>query len=62
MCKMNSIVNRFLLNGDKFMPEIHLKQLRFTYIACGIFTKVQTQKEFKNLKKQEIQDISATMN
>ena len=25
--------------GDKFMPEIHLKWLGFTYIACGPFTK-----------------------
>ena len=36
---MNEIVNNFLLAGDKFMPEIHLKQLAFTYRACGPFTK-----------------------
>ena len=24
---------------DKFMPEMHLKQPRFTYSACGLFTK-----------------------
>ena len=36
---MNEIVNKFLLAGDKFMPEMHLKQLRFTYSACGPFTK-----------------------
>ena len=24
--KMNEIVNKFLLEGDKFMPEIHLRQ------------------------------------
>ena len=29
--KMNETVNTFLLAGDKFMPEMHLKQLgRFT--------------------------------
>ena len=39
MYKMNEIVNKFLLVGDKFMPEIHLKQLGFTYSACGLFTK-----------------------
>ena len=40
MCiKMNEIVNKFLLAGDKFMPEIHLKQPGFTYSACGPFTK-----------------------
>ena len=36
---MNEIVNMFLLAGDKFMPEIHLKQPGFTYSACGPFTK-----------------------
>ena len=52
---MNEIVNKFLLAGDKFMPEMHLKQPGFTYSACGPFTK--TKKEYKNLKKQEIYDI-----
>ena len=28
--KMNEIVNKVLSAGDKFMPEIHLKQPRFT--------------------------------
>ena len=36
---MNSIINKFLLAGDKFMPEMHLKQPGFTYSACGPFTK-----------------------
>ena len=36
---MNKIVNTFLLTSDKFMPEIHLKQLEFTYSTCGPFTK-----------------------
>ena len=36
---MNEIVNKFLLVGDKFMPEMHLKQLGFTYSACGPFAK-----------------------
>ena len=35
----NEIVNKLLLVGDKFMPEMHLKQPRFTYSACGPFTK-----------------------
>ena len=35
---MNEIVNKFLLVGDKFMPELHLKQPGFTYSACGPFT------------------------
>ena len=37
--KMNEIVNKFLLVGDKFMPEMHLKQPGFTYSACGPFTE-----------------------
>ena len=36
---MNAIVNKLLLAGDKFMPEIHLRQPGFTYSACGPFTK-----------------------
>ena len=36
---MNEIVNKFLLEGDKFMPELHLKQPGFTYSACGPFTR-----------------------
>ena len=36
--KMNEIVNTLLLAGDKFMPEMHLKQLGFTYSVCGPFT------------------------
>ena len=37
--KMNEIVNKFLLVGDKFLPELHLKQLGFTYSASGPFAK-----------------------
>ena len=36
---MNEIVNKFLLAGDKFMPEMHLRQPGFTYSACGSFIK-----------------------
>ena len=36
---MNEIVNTLLLVGDKFMREMHLRQPRFTYSACGPFTK-----------------------
>ena len=36
---MNETVHRFSLAGDKFMSEIHLKQLEFTYSACKPFTK-----------------------
>ena len=36
---MNDIINKFLLVGDKFMSEMHLRQPVFTYSACGPFTK-----------------------
>ena len=36
---MNNVINKFLLAGDKFAPEIHLRQPQFTYSACGPFTK-----------------------
>ena len=36
---MDNLINKFLLAGDKFMPEIHLRQPQFTYSACGPFTR-----------------------
>ena len=51
---MNEIVNKFLLAGNKFIPEMHLKQpaalgkLGFAYSACGPFTKNKERiQEFK---------------
>ena len=38
---MDDIINKFLLVGDKFMPEMHLRQPGFTYSACGPFTKTK---------------------
>ena len=36
---MNENGHKFLLVGDKFMPEMHLKQAGFTCSACGLFTR-----------------------
>ena len=36
---MNNTINKLLLAGDNFMPEMHLRQPQFTYSACGPFTK-----------------------
>ena len=47
--KMNAIINKFCLPGDKFMPEMCLKQPGFTYSACGPFTK--NKERIKNFKK-----------
>ena len=45
---MKNIINKFLLAGDKFMPEMHLRQPRFVYSACGPFTRHKERiKEFK---------------
>ena len=33
------IINKFLLVGDKFMPEMHLRQPQFVYSACSPFTR-----------------------
>ena len=52
---MNEIVDKFLLAGDKFMTEIHLRQPGFTCSACGTFTK--NKEAYKNLKKPKIHDI-----
>ena len=36
---MNEIVSKFLLGGDRFMPEMHLRKPGFTYNVCGPFKK-----------------------
>ena len=58
--KINEVVNRLLLVGDTFMPEIHLKQPGFTYSACGLFTK--NKERIQNLKKREILTIFTKTN
>ena len=59
---MTEIVNKFLLAGDKFMPEMHLKQSEFAQLIMLVDHLLKTKKEFKNLKKQEIQNIFTEMN
>ena len=46
---MNNIIDKFLLPGDKFMPEMHLRQPHFVYSACGPFTR--HKERIKNLNK-----------
>ena len=50
---MNYIFNKFLLNGDRFMPKLHLRQPGFTYSACGLLTKhrERTQKFIERGKR-----------
>ena len=64
---MNEIVSNFLLAGNKFMPEMHLRQPEFTYSTCEPFTKnkeklKETLKNLKNLKKREIYKIFIKIN
>ena len=53
MNKVNSIINKFLLAGDKFMPELHLVDpIVKKYSACGPFTKhTQRIQDFLNTGK-----------
>ena len=57
---MNKIINKFLLAGDTFIPEMHLRQPGFTYSACGTFTK--NKEIIQKFKKQEIQAVFIKMN
>ena len=52
---MNKIVNKYLSEGDKFMPEMHLRQPRFSIVLVNHLQI--TKKEYKNLNKQEIHDM-----
>ena len=51
---MNKIIHNYLLTGDRFMSELHLKQPGFAYSACGTFTKhcerIQKFREKDSLK------------
>ena len=58
------MVNKFLLAGDKFMPEMHLQQPGFTYSACGAFTnnkerirKVKETGDTSSIYKDELDKV-----
>ena len=55
---MNEMVNKFLLAGEKFTPEMQLRQL--TIIPVNHLLKTNTG--YKNFKKQNIQDIFTKTN
>ena len=45
---MNQVINKFLLAGDKFIPEMHLRQPQFVYSVCGPYTRHKERiKKFK---------------
>ena len=57
--KISEIYNKFLLEGNEFMPEMHLKQPQFTYNACGSFTKnkerIQETGDISYIYKNELE-------
>ena len=59
--KMNAIINKFLLAGDRFMSEMRLKQSHFTYSACGPFTRNKGRiKKFKKIRRFNIDTFIRT--
>ena len=57
---MNNTINKLLLAGDKFMPEIHLGQPQLLTVLVDHLLNMN--KEFKSLKKLETQTIYIKMN
>ena len=57
---MNEIINKFLLGGDQFMPEMHLDILvnlvNLDLHIVLVEHLLKRKKGYKNTKKQEIQD------
>ena len=63
---MNNTINEFLLAGDKFMPEMHLRQPAVLgnqdLLIVLADHLLRIKKEYKSLNKLEIQDIFTKMN
>ena len=47
---MNEIVNKFLLAGDKVMPEMYLRQPIFTQSACDHLLKAKRNNNNNKIK------------
>ena len=58
--KVNKISSKFLWAGDKFIPEMHLKQSNLHIVLVDHLLK--TKKEFGSLKKQDIKNIFTEIN
>ena len=56
---MNEIVNTFLLAGDKFMPEMYLKQCGLLIVLLVHSQKIK--KELESLCRLEIQNLFTEM-
>ena len=57
---MNNVINKFLLAGDKFMTEMHLRQPQFAIVLVDLLPDIK--KELKNLNKLVIRVIFIEMN
>lgn len=55
---MKEKVHRFLLSGDLFMPEMHLREPGITYSAYGSFTNTEAIEKFK--ERGRLKDIYQT--
>ena len=40
---MNNIMNKFLLAGDKFMPEMHLRQLNLFIVLVVLLLDIKKE-------------------
>ena len=58
--KLNGKVDKFLLAGDKFMPEMHLTKPVFSYSACRLCTKIKER--IQKFKERFVQVIFIEMN
>ena len=56
---MNNTINKLLLAGDKFIPEIHLRLNLLTVLVDHL---LNMNKEFRSLKKLETQTIYTKLN
>ena len=53
---MNEIVNKFLLAGDQFMPEMHLRQPGYMYVQhlWNIYLKQQKKIKIQRNRRYKI--------
>ena len=50
---MNKIIKKMFLNGDKFMPELHLRQPGFTNSEYGPLLRIVKEKEGISQRKRK---------
>ena len=60
---MNEIIKKFILTGDKFVPEFHLKQPGPAHITCRLFTKYREREtgNFQHLYRNKLDKLCLFM-